>query len=94
MCADDNVGCDLGAVQYRGVHADKDVVADNTGMYHRAVTYDDVVANDHIATAVHHAVVLRVGVVADGYLAEVGTDYCAGPDGGVFADLHVTDDVR
>lgn len=94
MRADDDVGFYLCLGQYRGVHADEHVVAYYAGVHRGAMADDDVAADGHIAASMNNAVILHVAVAADAYLAEVGTDDSAWPDGAFFAYLNIADDVR
>ena len=77
---DEAVLANRNAVVYRNAVAQHDAVGHGPGVAQHPVAYSNIVANLNIGVAMHHRVVLHVGVLADDYLTHVSTHDCARPD--------------
>ena len=89
----DAVVADFRVFEEDGVYAYHDVVADAVTVQDGAVGDDDIVADLKVVVGVEDAVVLDVGVAADGDASVVAAEDGSGPDAGVFAYGDVADDV-
>src|SRR5205807_6540525 len=88
---------DLRIVKHHGPHADETVVADVAAVQGYGVAHGDPVAQRDailIAHAMQDGAILDVGVVANAYGEDITANHGVHPHAGVFANLHVADDLR
>src|SRR5579862_3848334 len=94
---DDRSGADPRPVQDDRSHADQATIFNYAAVQRDRVADRDVFAEIDaplLLHAVEDAVVLHVGVGADADLVDVAADDGIHPDGGVFAQDHVADNLR
>ena len=93
---DDAALADFGIVQDDAAHADEAAAADSAAMQRDRVADGDPVTHGDavfVAHAVEHAAILHVGVFSNADGKDVTADNGIHPDAGVFANLHVADDL-